>query len=153
VLPERPPEDSETPGTQSGPHWELQNGLCHITAASSVSAWCGGVAGGGGRVGGEFLGSVRGLWVVCSCGQFGFHGEAAHLPRNRGCSVKKRAIAPHRYHPVLLLPYGLDDRQCQALQRAHFTGDAVAACHFLWRLLHTTGKERQGHKRNGVQTA
>jgi hypothetical protein len=85
-LPLRPPppptpEDNETPGMQSGPHWERQNGL----PASSVSAWCG-VAGDGGRVGGEFLESVRGLWVV-SCGQFGFYGEAAHLPRKRGCSV------------------------------------------------------------------
>ena len=77
------PEDNETPGMQSGPHWEGQNGL----PACSVSAWCG-VAGDRGRVGGEFLGSARGLWVV-SCGQFGFHGEAAHLPRKRGCSVEE----------------------------------------------------------------
>jgi hypothetical protein len=96
-----PPEDNETPGMQSGPHWERQNGL----PASSVSAWCG-VAGDGGRVGGEFLGSARGLWVV-SCGQFGFHGEAAHLPRKRGCSVRRNApFVPHMHHTVLLLRPG-----------------------------------------------
>jgi hypothetical protein len=77
-----------------------------------VSAWCG-VAGDGSRVGGAFLGSVRGLWVVY-CGQFGFHGEAAHLPRNAGAPWMKRAIVPHWHHPVLLLRLG---RPAVPLQR------------------------------------
>ena len=125
-----PPEDNETPGMQSGPHWEGQNGL----PASSVSAWCG-VAGDGGRVGGEFLGSARGLWVV-SCGQFGFLERRPICPENAGARWKKRTIVPHRHHPVLLLRPG---RPAVPLQRAHFAGGAVVACHFL-----ATAYQRQG---------
>jgi hypothetical protein len=95
-----------------------------------VGAW-GGVTGDGGRVEGTFLWSVRGLRIV-SCGQFGFHGEAAHLPRN---AWKKRAVAPRRNHPVLLLRSG---RPAVPLQRAYFSGGAVVAYAISWRL-HITG--------------
>jgi hypothetical protein len=50
------------------------------------------------------------LWVV-SCGQFGFHGEAAHLPRKRGCSVEE--TRHWLYHTgttqCCSYSYGLDD--------------------------------------------
>jgi hypothetical protein len=120
-----------------GPHWELQNGLL----ASSVSAWCG-VAGDGARVGGEFLGSACGLWVV-SCGNLWpvrvswFMERRPICPENAGARWKKRAIVPHsRHHPVLLLRPG---RPAVPLQRAHFAGGAVVACHFL-----ATAYQRQG---------
>jgi hypothetical protein len=80
--------------------------------------------------------------------------EAAHLPRKRGCSVEveeTRHCTTQRHLPVLLLrPAGLDDRQC------HSNGPISQVMQWLhaisWRL-HITGKERQGHKRNGVQPA
>ena len=84
-----PPEDNETPGMQSGPHWELQNGLLVVLQARSVSGecmvWRCWRQGSGwrriSRVCAWFVGRV--LWPVR------VSGEAAHLPRKRGCSVEE----------------------------------------------------------------
>jgi hypothetical protein len=129
---------------QSGPHWERQNGL----PASSGSA-CG-VALLATGVGLEA--NFSGLRVVCgSClvASSGSMERRPICPEIAGARWKKRAIVPHMHHPVLLLRPG---RPAVPLQRAHFAGGAVVACHFLATAYHR-GKERQGYKRNGVQPA
>jgi hypothetical protein len=87
---------------------------------------------GSGFGGGEFLGSVRGLWVV-SCGQFGFHGEAAHLPRKRGCSVEEthhcttqapHSAAPTAYATGSVTPTGPFRRWCSGCMP--FPGDCIS---------------------------
>jgi hypothetical protein len=75
--------------------------------------------------------SFSGLCVVCgSClvASSGFMERRPICPENAGAQWKKRGIVPHRHHPVLLLRPG---RPAVPLQRAHFAGGAVAACHLL----------------------
>ena len=151
------------------------------------------------RVCAWFVGRV--LWPVR------VSGEAAHLPRKRGCSVEETrhcttqappSAAPTAWTTGSATPTGPfrrwgsgcmpfpgdcipEARNGRGIKETAFkppreatSGLARCICsksvtmargwqgqvavsqvrHAVsWRLLHITGKERQGHKRNGVQTA
>jgi hypothetical protein len=143
--------------TPLGVSCKLQNGLL----ASSVSAWRGVAGDGSGpdwrrasRVCAWFAGArvlwpVRSgfmeRWPICICPENAGSCSVAHPgPPRPHLGAMRRKRVPRRHHPVLHL-YGLESSE--------FISQVVQWLHAIsWRL-HITGKERQGNKRNGVQTA
>jgi hypothetical protein len=85
-------------------------------------------------------------FVIVSCGQFGVHGEAAHLPRKRGCLVEETRHSTTQAPPSAASTafYGLDNRQC------HSNGPILQVVRWLhaisWRLHITEARNGRGIK-------